>query len=283
MKTIYLDVYFLINFTVDLLALHFASAFSKVPIKNYKLIIAATLGGLYAIALVFIPQNSALFLLSIFLFLLINTLICVGNTSAKRKLKFVFSFFIFLTLIGGIVYFSFNFIDRYLTLTENSGELQNRTLLLLSIAILFSIGLIKLIFIMFGGTVSEKYVTVKIILNNTAITVNAFVDSGNTAIDPIDLSPVLFLKRKNAEKLFAGCIPEFQAGNIPEKYRSIIRLIPISKYGKTEILYGFRADSVRIVKQKTEECIKVTIALDKEGGTYCGYEALMPSAALENL
>ena len=87
MKTIYLDVYFLINFTVDLLALHFASAFSKVPIKNYKLILAATVGGLYAIALVFIPQNSMIFLLSIFLFLLINALICVGNTSAIRKIQ----------------------------------------------------------------------------------------------------------------------------------------------------------------------------------------------------
>ena len=283
MKTIYIDIYFLINFTVDLLALHFASAFSKVPVKNYKLIISALLGGIYAVALVFLPEDGIVFVIGTGLFLLVNTLICAFNVSLKRKLKFIISFFLFLTLIGGMVYFSFNFIDKHVVLTENSGEIQNRTLLLLSVTILLSIGLLKLIFVMFSGTASEKSVLVKIVLRDSCITVNAFVDSGNMAIDPMDTSPVLFIKRRCAEKLFKSGIPEFYEGKIPDKYKGCVRLIPINSGGKTEILYGFRPDRVSVIYGKREEKIKVTIAFDKEGGSFCGYDALMPSSALENL
>ena len=41
MQTLYIDVYFLINFTVDLIALHLASEFSKIEIKGLRLILFA--------------------------------------------------------------------------------------------------------------------------------------------------------------------------------------------------------------------------------------------------
>ena len=61
MKTLYVDVYFLINFCVDFLALHFASRFTKIPTGNIRLIISSALGGIYAVLLAFLPQNGALF------------------------------------------------------------------------------------------------------------------------------------------------------------------------------------------------------------------------------
>jgi hypothetical protein len=65
--------------------------------------------------------------------------------------------------------------------------------------------------------------------------------------------------------------------------RKRIRLIPISRDGKTHVLTGVKIDSVRAVSGGVYEDVAVTVAIDKEGGDFGGYEALMPSAALCNV
>ena len=62
-----------------------------------------------------------------------------------------------------------------------------------------------------------------------------------------------------------------------------IRLIPISRGGQTHVLVGVKADSVRIKRGDCYENLRVTLAVDKEGGSYGGFMALMPSAALDNV
>jgi hypothetical protein len=45
---------------------------------------------------------------------------------------------------------------------------------------------------------------------------------------------------------------------------------------------GVKADNVRIKRMDKYEELRVTLAIDKEGGSFGGYMALMPSAALDN-
>ena len=61
-----------------------------------------------------------------------------------------------------------------------------------------------------------------------------------------------------------------------------IRLIPVSRGEKTHVMVGVKADNVKIIKDNKSENISVTLAIDKEGGDFGGYMALMPSAALNN-
>ena len=49
------------------------------------------------------------------------------------------------------------------------------------------------------------------------------------------------------------------------------------------MLVGVKADSVFVICDDKKEEIRVTIAVDKEGGTFSGFYALMPSAALDNV
>ena len=48
------------------------------------------------------------------------------------------------------------------------------------------------------------------------------------------------------------------------------------------MLVGVKPDYVRIRNKDRYEELSVTLAIDKEGGTYGGFMALMPSAALDN-
>ncbi len=136
---------------------------------------------------------------------------------------------------------------------------------------------------LFSNVESEESVDLEIcFLNKTAI-VTAFVDSGNLAVDPMDMSPVILIKKEVAETI----LPENISGlcdidSLDRKVKKRIRLIPVSRGGETHVLVGVKVDSVKIIKNESTEEISVTLAIDKEGGTFGGFKALMPSAALEH-
>ena len=54
MKTIYLDVYFLINLSVDLLALGIALYLTKIKATKKRLLLSGSVGALYAVVAVFL-------------------------------------------------------------------------------------------------------------------------------------------------------------------------------------------------------------------------------------
>ncbi len=285
MKTLYIDVYFLINFTVDILSLYFAACLSKVPTTTRRLISSALIGGAIAIIVVFLPEIPILKLVVATLGLLFMGLVAPKRVGIRRKIKYVFAFLIFEALVGGVVSFIWGILDKYISglFDGAGGGAVNRKMLLLSLIVLLSIGVFKMIVSFFSNIESEGSVDLEIsFLENRAV-VSAFVDSGNLAVDPMDMSPVLLIKKDVAKSILPENIIELS--NIDALDRGVkkrIRLIPISRGGETHVLVGVKADSVKVIKTDCSEEISVTLAIDKEGGSFGGFKALMPSAALDN-
>ena len=285
MKTLYIDVYFLINFTVDILALYFAAVFSKIPTNTRRLIIASLFGSIFAIGVVLLPEMPFLKLILSALGLLIMAFIAPKSIGIRRKIKYAFSVLIFEALIGGIVSLLWGVFDKYLTplLSGAEGGAVNRNMLILSLIILLSIGVFKMIVSFFSNNESEGSVDLEISFLQSKAVVSAFIDSGNLAVDPMDMNPVLLIKEDLAKSLLPNNIVDLS--NIDALDRGVkrrIRLIPVTRGGETHVLVGVKADSVKLIKGEREEELAVTLAIDKEGGSYGGYRALMPSAALDN-
>ena len=284
-KTLYIDVYFLINFTVDLLSLYFAARFSKIPTTIKRLIIASLFGALSAVGIVFLPENTLLKFVAAALGLLLIGFIAPKKITLRRKIKYIFAFLIFEALVGGGVTFIWGLLDRYISDFFNGfeGGAVNRKMLFLSLIVLLSIGVFKMLVSLFTNVETEESVDLEIrFLNKTAI-VSAFVDSGNLAVDPMDMTPVLLIKKEIAEGILPVNIDQIcDIDSLDRQIKKRIRLIPISRGGETHVLVGVKVDSVKIIKGDFAEEIAVTLAIDKEGGTFGGYKALMPSAALEN-
>ena len=283
MKTIYIDVYFLINFTVDLLALYFAALFSKVPTTRRKICLAALLGALFATGAMFLPNIPIVKLALSILSLILMCLVATKRVTLKRRLKHAFSFFIFSALVGGAAYFLFGVLDGLLsdTLTDLGGGTVNRKLLIFSVIVLLSIGVFKMFVSVFSSSSAERHVLTEINFLGKSIRLDAFVDSGNLAVDPMDMRPVLIIKEGCARELFSNDIIELRDPDIlPREVRRRIRLLPISRGGQTHVLVGIRVDSVFVGEGREE--ISVTVAIDKEGGDFGGYYALMPSAAISD-
>ena len=92
MRTLYIDVYFLINFTVDILSLYFAAMFSKIPTSTKRLVISALLGSTTAVITVFLPEQPLLKFVVATLGLLLMGYIAPKPIKLRRKIKFILSF-----------------------------------------------------------------------------------------------------------------------------------------------------------------------------------------------
>ena len=136
---------------------------------------------------------------------------------------------------------------------------------------------------MLSDTVDRKTTRVLIEIEEKSIEVEALIDTGNLVKDPMNMKPVIFLKRISAEKI----IPEYvidlsKIDTLSHEYRKRIRLIPVTRNNQTHVMTGIRVDRVIIINDKKREEIDATIVIDKEEGTYGGYYALAPYVATCN-
>ena len=286
MRTLYVDVYFMINFTVDVLALYFAAIFSKVPTTSARLIIAALVGAFGAVGIVFLPEIALLKLILSLLLLCVMGYIATKPVKIRRKLRFGFAFVIFEALFGGLVTYTWGILDKFLSnyLSGVQGGAVNRKMLFLSVIILLSIGVFKMIVSFFSNIQSEGSVNLEICFLDKVKIVDAFVDSGNLAVDPMDMTPVMLIKSDAADGIIPDNIINLTDPDVVDKNaRRRIRLIPISRGGSTHVLTGIKPDRVTVVSGDVREDINVTLAIDREGGTFGGFGALMPSAALDDV
>ena len=282
LTTIYIDVYFLINFTVDLLAFHLAAVFTKVRVKGSRLLFASLTSAIYACAMIFISDKALISALVSIASLVIASYILVGGIRLIRRIKLMISFFLFLTVIGGIVYLAYCFIDKYFP-NQGPTEVHDRRLLVLSMLILLSIGIIRLLFVLFFNSATERAASLKIELLGSSVAVDALVDSGNLLKDPIDMTPVMLVKENAITSLFPCGIPSIEGPELDQKVKRLVRLIPVNEGGRSVIKLGLRPERVFIRKKNRYVETKLTFIIDREKGTFGGYDALIPACAMENI
>ncbi len=285
MQTLYIDVYFLINFTVDYIALYFASLMAKVPTTAFRLVISSLIGGVVAVISVLSPEIPSLKLVISFSGLILTVYFSVNRVSLFRRIKMIFTFLIFSALLGSFVYYLYGIFDKYLYdyFKGSEGGAQNRKLLMFSLIVLLSIGVFKMLVSFFRNIEQDGSGMLEITVFGKSIREEAFIDSGNLAMDPMDMRPVLFIKEEIAKKLFPKELCELSdPDKLDRETRKRIRLIPVSNGGTTHVLTGIRADSVKLIEEGKAEELLVTVAIDKEGGSYGGYFALLPSSAIQN-
>lgn len=283
LQVLYLDVFFLINFTVDLLSAFFSIKFLHIKSNIWRLSILAALGSVCAVVDVFITESIYLQLLNSLIFLPFAALIISKNISIGRRVKFVAVFLTIELGLGGAVYYLYGILDRY---SKDFSEYfltgtENRKALIFSVIILFSIGVLKLLVMLFSNQVSKKSIRVKIKIENSDIETDALVDSGNLVKDPMNMNPVMFVKREFARKFIPNEVIELlELDLLGPGYRKRIRLVPVTRDGKTHIMTGVLPDTVMIIGDRATEEVSLTLVIDKEGGTYGGYDALIPSCVI---
>lgn len=283
MKTLYIDVYFMINFTVDILAVFIAARMVHIRMSMKKLLLSGIFGGVCAVVEVFLVNRIQSFCLGV-LFVFMMIFVSCKGTSVARKLKFVLSFYIAAFLIGGVVEFVYGLMDKYIDdMFITSSDSTNRKAIVFSLIILLVIGALRLFIMMFSDTINEKSTRIRVELGEKSLEVDALVDTGNLVKDPMNMNPVIFLKKNSAQEIIPSSVIELShIDTLGHDFRKRIRLIPVTRNATTHVMTGVRVDKVFIIKENYKEEIDATIVIDKEEGTFGGYYALAPYVHIGN-
>jgi hypothetical protein len=85
-------------------------------------------------------------------------------------------------------------------------------------------------------------------LEDKSLEVDALIDTGNLVKDPMNMNPVIFLKRSCAENIIPSAIIDLtDVDSLSSDYRKRIRLIPVTRKDQTHVMTGIRVDKVVVL------------------------------------
>lgn len=270
MPVIYIDVLFVVNLIVNYILLLVCCVFSGLKRNYYRITSGAFIGACYAV-LIFFPNFSVIY--STICKMLISMLIVAVSFpfySIRNYIKALLIFYVVSFGFGGCVLgiFYFSDIGTRLGAVYSNGVLYFNlpwTILAVSGAVFY---VAAKLFDFFSGKVFHGHsLKKKLYLSfgkNTA-EITALMDTGNSLMDPVSLSPVIIVEYKLLKNLFdeeiKTSLDRIGRDNITWIMSDVAekglpaRLIPFSSLGKDNgMLIGFVPDHAEI----RDECgIKV--------------------------
>lgn len=258
-QTVYADVLFLINFSMDFLVLYICARLAGRKLYPFRSALASALGGAYGVATLFIDTNG--FITSICDVAALLVICYVAFASRKIRLRDFFGrcilFALISSILGGIMTALSSMLERsgLASLEYDSGDDISVWLFAIIAAAGGAAAFV-------GGKrmkriASAKSVDVEIKMNGKSVLLRAMTDTGNMLTDPLSGRVVALCELDAVEKLFgAEMIEYFKRGElsavIDSEIASKIRFIPArgALVGKATLLAAVEPDLVTVKNEK---------------------------------
>lgn len=282
-KTVYIDLLFLINFSMDFLCFYISARIISAKFSTLRAVAAAVIGGIYGGFALFVSANPVLSVVFDVLVCLFMCAIVFG-----RKQNLIFSTLVYFSVsmaLGGFMTALFNLLNRMgfskLVADETEGDG-------ISVWLFALLAAVSAVFTLMGGRSfrrrsAARSAEVSVVYGKHKKKLSAMVDSGNLLREPIsgraciavDIDALLgvvpdgILSVAREEKIE-------DLGSIGAPYMKNVRLVPTHTASGEKILIGIRADSILIDAGKGAYATDAFLVLSKlrEGA---GVDALVPS------
>ncbi len=278
-KTIYIDILFLINFIINYLILFAASRLAVARIRRYRTALGALIGALYGVAVFF---KNLSFLNSLIFKIAVSVLmnLCAFGFSDMRKLiKMTLVFFFISFTFGGAV------LALYLFGMGGVCEVRNN-IYYIHIplkALLLSAGaayiLLSLVFRRSMGRSRQSFCHVEIEHDGKTAELTALSDTGNTLTDPVTNAPVIISDYSAVRAVLPDSVRTvldeknpsdfpISISELPSNFK--FRLIPYKTMSSPfSLLLAFRPDKITVDK-KNESGAMLAISPQQisDGGAY---------------
>ena len=285
---VYIDLYFLVNASMDLLCLLITARLMHRQVKTRRLLLSATLGGLYASAALLLGFGGFAGLLLDLLAALL--LVAVAFSTYRMRVLRLFwmtAVYVLTSMtMGGIMTALYTLLNRLeLPFEVLQGDAPSAFVLGL-LAIVSGIAASRSGRLM-GLSQKTKSVTVEATLLGQRVTLHAMVDTGNLLRDPISGRGVIVADRR----ALAGALPKafLQGGREGEravfswlrstpKCAGSVRLIPAKTASGEGILAAILPDRLIVIDQN--DCFDgdYLVAISDLGDAACGFDAVIPSS-----
>ena len=287
--TVYADLFFLINFSMDFLCLFLTAKILNLRFSTARGILASAFGGIYAIFALFFPFSS---LFGLFLDLLSGVLLCVVAFYRKGEIKrapvYSLVYAAVSMALGGAMTALFTLFNKtriFEGIKRTDGDGLSVWLFALLAAISGIITLAGGKF--FSGRMSRRHVELEITYKKKKIRLTAMTDSGNLLCEPVrgkpcivsDIDALGALIPKDIAKIAASGDILGIDGLPPDCARRVL-VIPTIGVSGERMLLGFRADKIALSDGKKTYEVDAVLALAKLGKDADGCGALVPSVLL---
>ena len=288
-QTVYLDLFFLVNFSMDFLGLFLTAKILAIPMKPLRGILGATVGGLYADISLFLPVGSVL---SLGISVLVCGLICAvafWHRGHARSLPLYILVFVALSMaLGGVMtalFHLFNHVPLFEGIEQSEGD--GISVWAFALLALISACVTLLGGRFFAGRSSQKGAEIELCYGGQKIRLDAMTDSGNLLRDPISgkpcivadfqaVAPILPEEIRRAIRQGAAQAMETVSG---EHVRNL-RLIPTHTATGSGLLLGVRMESITVCTEKESHRVDAYVALTDLEKRARGRKALLPPALL---
>ena len=230
---IYLDLLFFLNFAFDFLLLLSVSILLRRSTNINKILMSSFIGSL-SILFLFMKINS----FELFLLKFITSLVMVITSFGFKNIKYTIKNMIYLymtsILLGGFIYFlntQFSYKNEGIIFYHNGLSINYIFIIIFSPIILY-------LYTKQGIHLKKhysKYHKALLYINGKKIRLSAFLDTGNTLVDPYKKRPVLLINKKKL--------------NINIKNFKTI-LVPYRTVSGSNILNCIKADKIIIEKKE---------------------------------
>ena len=217
MNTVYIDVLFLINFSVDYLALYLTGKALRLPLQRARLIGVAIGGALYALWALLLCEHYILLIGSAVLVCLIGAWLAYPMRKVRYLWRSAFFYAAVCAVLGGVVSLLYRVLSKLFqgaSLHDNGAKVLVFTILTAVSGALIALGNHLLTDV--RGT---KIVSVFLEIGEKHGVFHLLVDTGNLVREPVSGKQVIFLSRKAAQRVFGDLLENGEY--CPERRRII--------------------------------------------------------------
>ena len=253
--TVYADILFLINFSMDFLTLRLTGTLTSKPLSRSRLLLSAVLGSLAGTVSMFFLDGLP-FLLCGLLTAVGMTRIAFGKGGRMRLLRDSVILWGTGTLLGGIMTSVLSLGNAVWT---EGGDEPFLPVFLLCFAV--SSSLLRLT----GNSSAKKSARVTVTACGVTVSFAALCDSGCLLTEPISGMPVIVASRRSL-----GTLAELLVSEAPPLR---LRMIPADGVCGHRLLRGFLPERTDV----DGKAVSAVIACDDSGTDYGGFEGIVPA------
>lgn len=277
---VYVDLYFLVNASMDLLCLAMTASILHRAVKRWRLFLAALLGGGWAVGVLLLGIDGASGVVPDLLMAVLLAAVAFAEKNGRitRLLRDAGAYALLSALLGGLMTVLYRFLNRLelpLEALQGDGLSAWMFAILAAVAGFFTLRGGRL----FRRSGAVRDVGLEITVEGRTTVLRALVDSGNLLTDPLDGRSVVLA---DPAKLLPCLSPMLAHAlehpeSAPPEYARRIRLIPAHSATGEGLLTAFAPDRLVIVTKKDRVTANDLVALSPLGGTAGGYDALIAS------
>ncbi len=249
--TVYVDILIIQNIIIDYFLIKLCAKICGCEYKFLRLTVSSVLGGLFSLY-IFLPKQPFYIEIPVHIFMSASLIFtAIGYKNIKQFVRLTLLLFAVTYLLGGLLLgISLFYKTENVTINNSVIYIKLSPIILIASSVIFYISVLLLRKIVSKNNSFAEKCIVTILADNTSLTLNGIIDTGNSLCDCFESREVIIISEQIGKKL-----TDSLQNSIERRYRAI----PCKTISGTALLDGYRVEGATITSGKSTNSIKAPI------------------------